>query len=64
MFFCRVGEINTLHERYYSEILLEASWETSSLKGLQKHSFDPAIHWTPQLKFMNGIDQLQDEIKI
>jgi hypothetical protein len=57
-----VGEIDTLNERYYAEILLEASWEEASFKGLQKRPFDPAIHWTPELELMNGIGDLQDNI--
>ncbi|CAF3774835.1 unnamed protein product [Adineta steineri] len=60
--FLRVGEIDTLNERYYAEILLQASWEDLSLKNLPNQLFDPIIHWTPQLELMNGIGDLKDEI--
>jgi hypothetical protein len=60
--FLRVGEIDTLNERYYAELLLEASWEETSFKGLQTRSFDPSIHWTPELELMNGIGELQDDV--
>jgi hypothetical protein len=60
--FLRVGEIDTLNERYYAEMLLEASWETSAIKDLPNRSFDPNIHWTPKLELMNGIGQVQDNI--
>ncbi|CAF5002006.1 unnamed protein product [Rotaria sp. Silwood1] len=58
----RVGEIDTLNERYYAEILFEASWEEPKLKGLQKKPFDPTVYWTPQLELVNGIGELHDTI--
>ncbi|CAF2898641.1 unnamed protein product [Rotaria sp. Silwood2] len=60
--FMRVGEIDTLNERYYAEILFEASWEEQKLKGLQKKSFDPMVYWTPQLELVNGIGEIHDTI--
>ncbi|CAF0924315.1 unnamed protein product [Rotaria sp. Silwood1] len=58
----RVGEIDTLNERYYAEILFEASWEEPKLKGLQKKPFDSTVYWTPQLELVNGIGELHDTI--
>lgn len=60
--FLRIGEIDTLNEKYNAEILLEASWETSTLSNLQTRSFDPAIDWTPKLELLNGIGQLDDDV--
>ncbi|CAF1026239.1 unnamed protein product [Adineta ricciae] len=60
--FVRVGDIDTLNERYYGEFLLEASWEEPSFKGLQSRPFDPSIRWTPELELMNGIGELQDDV--
>ena len=57
-----MGEIDTLNERFYAELLLEASWEETSFKGLQTRPFDPAIHWTPELELINGIGELQDDV--
>lgn len=57
-----MGEIDTLNERYYAEILFEASWEEPALKGATNRPFDPAVYWTPELELMNGIGDLQDEI--
>ena len=57
-----MGEIDTLNERYYAEILFEASWEEPARKGATNRSFDPAVYWTPELELMNGIGDLQDEI--
>ncbi|CAF0866920.1 unnamed protein product [Adineta steineri] len=60
--FLRVGEIDTLNERFYAELLLEASWEEKSFKGLQTRSFDPSVNWTPELELMNGIGELDHDI--
>jgi hypothetical protein len=57
-----VGEIDTLNERYYAEILFEASWQEPRLKGSSTEIFDPAVYWTPELELMNGIGELRDEV--
>ena len=51
-----------MNERYHAELLLEASWEEASFKGLQTRPFDPQVNWTPELELINGIGELQDEI--
>lgn len=51
-----------MNERYYAEILFEASWEDKSLKRFTTHPFNPAVNWTPELELMNGIGDLQDRI--
>jgi hypothetical protein len=60
--FLRVGEIDTLNERYYAELLLEASWEEPSFESSQTQTFDPTVNWTPELELINGIGELQDDI--
>ncbi|CAF2112608.1 unnamed protein product [Rotaria magnacalcarata] len=60
--FMRVGEIDTLNERYYAEILFEASWEEPRLKGTPNEPFNEEIDWTPQLELLNGIGELNDTI--
>ncbi|CAF3632253.1 unnamed protein product [Rotaria socialis] len=60
--FMRVGDIDTLNERYYAEILFEASWEEPRLKGTPKEPFNAGINWTPQLELLNGIGELNDNI--
>ena len=57
-----MGEIDTLNERYYAEILLQASWEDPSLKKTSHFTFDSTSSWTPQLELMNGIGELKDEV--
>lgn len=60
--FLRVGEIDTLNERYYAEILLEATWKEPTFKSLQKRPFDPTSNWTPELELVNGIGHMNDEV--
>ena len=60
--FLRVGEIDTLNERYTSEIFFEASWYTKDPKNEGK--YDPqAGHFNPQLVVLNHIgDSLRHDV--
>lgn len=60
--FVRVGDIDTLNEQYYAELILDASWIDTSFKNSQTEVFNPNVNWTPELQIINGIGQLQDEI--
>ncbi|UJR28570.1 hypothetical protein I4U23_009803 [Adineta vaga] len=59
--FSRVGEIDTLNERYTAEIFFEASWHDESFKIGSK--YDPQMgHFNPQLVVLNHIgDSLRHE---
>jgi hypothetical protein len=60
--FLRVGEIDTLNERYTSEIFFEASWYANDSKiGLK---YDPQMgHFNPQLFVLNHIgDSLRHDV--
>jgi hypothetical protein len=60
--FLRVGEIDTLNERYTSEIFFEASWYASDPKVESK--YDPQMgHFNPQLVVLNNIgDSLRHDV--
>ncbi len=61
--FSRVGEIDTLNERYTAEIFFEASWYDQDHKiGLK---YDAQMgHFNPQLVVLNHIgDSLRHEVK-
>jgi hypothetical protein len=62
--FLRVGEIDTLNERYTSEIFLEASWYTKDPKIGTK--YDPQTgNFNPQLVVLNHIgDSLRHNVSI
>ncbi len=61
--FSRVGEIDTLNERYTAEIFFEASWYDDDRKIGSK--YDPQMgHFNPQLVVLNHIgDSLRHEVK-
>jgi hypothetical protein len=61
--FSRVGEIDTLNERYTAEIFFEASWYDQDQKIGSK--YDPQMgHFNPQLVVLNHIgDSLRHEVK-
>ena len=62
--FSRVGEIDTLNERYTAEIFFEASWYDDTQQiGLK---YDPQMgHFNPQLVVLNHIgDSLRHEVNI
>lgn len=60
--FSRVGEIDTLNERYTAEIFFEASWFDEEHKIGSK--YDPQMgHFNPQLVILNHIgDSLRHEV--
>jgi hypothetical protein len=62
--FLRVGEIDTLNERYTSEIFFEASWYAKDPKNEAK--YDPqAGHFNPQLVVLNHMgDSLRHDVSI
>jgi len=49
--FCRIGEIDTINEKYQAEICIESKWidkETITV-------YDPKKHWNPLLQIENAI---------
>lgn len=62
--FSRVGEIDTLNERFTAEIFLEASWYDEEQKIGSK--YDPQMgHFNPQLVVLNHMgDSLRHEVEI
>ena len=51
-----------MNERYYGEILLEASWIDPALKISQTEQFDPVRYWTPAIELMNDIGNMKNDI--
>jgi len=62
--FSRVGEIDTLNERYTAEIFFEASWYDKDHKNISK--YDPQMGlFNPQLVVLNHIgDSLRHDVNI
>lgn len=55
--FMRYGEIDTIHERYYAEILIESNWII--YKSIE--SVNPLIDWNPKLYIENSINEPKEE---
>jgi hypothetical protein len=62
--FLRVGEIDTLNERYTSEIFFEASWYVKDQKIGSK--YDPQLgHFNPQFVVLNHMgESLRHDVSI
>lgn len=64
--FLRVGEIDTLNERYTAEIFFEASWFIKDPRNGSTGKYDPqAGHFNPQLVVLNHMgDSLRHDVCI
>lgn len=51
--FVRIGEIDTMNERYQAEIRIESKWTLSE----QITSYDPKVNWNPQLFIENAFQE-------
>ncbi|CAF0993094.1 unnamed protein product [Adineta steineri] len=50
--FIRLGEVNTLHEKFYAEVVIEARW-----------LYDPeAASWNPNLYVKNALGDIKQEV--
>ncbi|CAF1303549.1 unnamed protein product, partial [Didymodactylos carnosus] len=58
--FLRVGEIDTLNERYNAEIFFEACWIDECLKN--QTLYDPSTHWNPDLTVINGLGDNKHDV--
>ncbi|CAF1434645.1 unnamed protein product [Didymodactylos carnosus] len=58
--FLRVGEIDTLNERFYAEILFEASWNDIQLQN--ETCYNSSLHWNPKLIILNSVGDIKHEI--
>lgn len=55
--FLRFGEIDTMNEKYYAEICIEATW----LVNKQMKSYDPKSDWNPKLYIENSLLEPKEE---
>lgn len=58
--FYKLGEIDTLNEKYHAELYIEAKWVEPDTV-LEK--YDPDIHWNPKLYIENAIEEKYIETK-
>ncbi len=58
--FLKIGDIDTLNEKFYAEVFIEAKWVDFSLDASSK--YDPNIEWNPKLFVINSIGELKQEV--
>lgn len=56
----KIGEIDTLHEKFYAEVFIEAVWTDSGLKP--NFIYDPDKDWNPELYVVNCFGDVKEHI--
>jgi hypothetical protein len=57
--FVKMGEIDTINEKYNAEIIIEAKWITKDIIEV----YNPEQHWNPQLFIENSLQEPKEKIK-
>lgn len=57
--FCRIGEIDTMREKYTAEIYFECKWHDKDLVD----KYDPDVNWNPHIYIENAIQLTKEDIK-
>jgi len=57
--FIRIGEIDTMNEKYNAEICIESKWIEKDLI----QNYNPDQHWNPQLFIENTLQEPKEKIK-
>lgn len=56
--FLRFGEIDTMNEKYYAEVCIEATWFEKKFSKF----YDPKVDWNPKLYIENSLLEPKEEI--
>jgi hypothetical protein len=56
--FCRIGEIDTINEKYQAEVRIEAKW----LEKEPLDVYDPKKDWNPMLTIENILEIKSEQI--
>lgn len=56
--FCRIGEIDTMNEKFQAEIYIESKWTEKEFI----ENYDPKINWNPCIYIDNAIQLAKEEI--
>lgn len=57
--FVRIGEIDTMNEKYNAEILIETKW----LSNEDIVEYNSERHWNPKLYIENALQEPKEKIK-
>ena len=58
--FLKVGDIDTLNEKFMAEAFIEASWIDSALDP--ETNYNAELHWNPKLYVLNCLGDLKQQI--
>lgn len=63
--FVSIGEIDMMNERFQAEVIIESKWLISEdkLNLLNVDSFDPKMHWNPELYIENAHTNVREQKK-
>jgi hypothetical protein len=56
--FLRIGEIDTINEKYYAEICIESRW----VEKANINAYDPKVYWNPKIYIENALLDPKEEI--
>ena len=56
--FTRIGEIDTMNEKYQAEVIIESKWRDK----LDIIEYDPDVNWNPRLFIENAINEIKENI--
>lgn len=57
--FTRIGEIDTVNEKYYVELEIRSSWNIDEII----HEYDKNRHWNPEIFIENSFYKAEEVIK-
>ena len=57
--FVRIGEIDTMNEKYQAEVRIEARW----IENQQINEYDRKKHWNPELYIENILQEQKEQTK-
>lgn len=58
--FYKIGDIDTLNEKFYAEAFIEASWIDPYMD--KNKQYNPKINWNPDISITNSIGDLKEQI--
>lgn len=58
--FLKIGDIDTLNEKFMAEAFIEARWVDRDLSPSTK--YNPETMWNPKLYIVNGLGELKQQI--
>ena len=61
--FMRMGEIDTLNEKFNAELLIQAKWRAAESEEHIVNEYDPKVHWNPMLYIENAFSEPKESVR-